>query len=308
MSLFRKKKKKHISKKVNNVLVFLLVFIIFLLVFGGICLWAVVKINEERRSAQSPESISGTESVRFDESDVRNLLIITVDDRQAQGFVLVHANPAKTLVRTLAIPRDTVVDYKTSEVRLYELVDQQGIAVARDALAKLFDIKFDNYIEISYDNIEKLVDYFESGITMKLDEDLEYHSNQLSVSISGGLRTLSPSQAVKVLRYPAWHGGRKQRADIQAEMTAALVNQYMHSSRKESSDADFSFLVNLASKTDILVSHYTSAKAGLSHLAEHNDQDLCKAISLPGEYQGSSEAIRYYAAGDIHQLLKTALG
>ena len=50
MALFEKKKKKG---RVSNAVVFLLAFILFLLVFGGLCLWAVVKINEERRANDS---------------------------------------------------------------------------------------------------------------------------------------------------------------------------------------------------------------------------------------------------------------
>lgn len=308
MALFHKKKKKHFSKRANNMLVFLLAFITFLVVFGGICLWAVVKINDERRSSEPSSSSSGSETIQFDETDARNLLIVTTDEDQPQGFVVVRTNPAKSRVTTLAVPRDTVVDYKTSEIRLYELAVQQGIPVARDAMTKLFDLKIDNYIVISYENIEKMVDYFESGIILKLDEDLDYRNDKFSVSIDGGLRTLSASQAVKVLRYPVWRGGRKQRADIQAQMTAALMNQYMRSSRQEAADDDFSFLVNLASKTDILVSHYSSAKTGLAHLAERNDGSICSAITLPGEYQGSGDAIRYYAADDIQKTLKSSLG
>ena len=306
MPLYRDKRRKQIKKQISNVMVFLLAFVAFLVVFGGICLWAVVKINEERRSAESSSSASSSEEMKFEASDARNLLIVTTDDGKAQGFVAVRADPAKSRVRALAIPRDTVVDYKTSELRLYELMEKQGITVARDALAELTGLHFDNYIVITYKNIEKLIDHFEAGVVMTLTEDLNYHDNNKTIQIDEGLRTLSASQAVNVLRYPSWQGGRKQRADIQAQMTAALINQYMLSSREEQGDRDFSFMVNLASKTDILVSHYSGAKAGLAFLAGKNKGDLCEVLSFPGSYQGSGSAIRYYAQDKIKDFLKSS--
>lgn len=294
-------------KKYNNVLVFLLVFIVFLIVFGGICLWAVINISKEHLSSTSGSPSSQFDLVKFDESDARNLLIVTTDQNQAQGFVYVRCDPAKTSIRTLAIPRDTVVDYKTSEIRIHELYQNQGITAVRDSVAKLLGIKFDNYYVISYQNIEKLVDYFEMGIIINLDENLKYSDTSFSIDIDGGLRTLTPSQVVKVLRYPAWHGGRKQRADIQAQLVAAMINQYMRPSRKNMADKDFSFIVNLASKKDILVSHFAEARDGLDFLAERNDGKICVAVSLPGEYQGSGEAIRYYVSDDIKERLPVLL-
>lgn len=289
-------------------MVFLLSFIIFLVVFGGICLWAVIKINEERRAVASSTVGTTSQAVQFDETDARNLLVVTTDQNSPQGFVIVRADPAKARILTLAVPRDTVVDYGTREVRLHELTAEYGIPVARDSISKLFNVRIDNFIEITYDNIEKMVNYFESGIIMQLNEDLDHHDESLSISIDGGLRTLTASQVVKVLRYPSWRGGRKQRADIQAQLTSALINQYMRSLRKDRADDDFSYLVNLAKKTDILVSHYISAKTGLDYLAERNDGSISSSVSLPGEYKGSGDAIRYYAADDVKKTLKAMMG
>lgn len=301
-------RKKQAAKKPNNVLIFLLVFIVFLIVFGGICLWAVIKINEERMSAASSAIIHESDLIQFDESDIRNLLVVTTDEEQAQGFVAIQSNPAKTKIRAFAIPRDTVVDDKTKETRIYEYYASNGITAARDSLAKLLGIKFDNYIVISYENVEKLVDYLEMGIVIRLDEDLNYSEGKFSVNIGGGLRTLTPPQVVKVLRYPAWHGGRKQRADIQAQLAAALINQYLRPSRKDKADKDFSFIVNLAARKDLLVSHFAEARDGLDFLSENNKEgQICKAVSLPGEYVGSGDAIRFYLPEDIKQTLPILL-
>lgn len=296
-----KRKKEH----ANNFVVFLLAFVIFLVVFGSICLWAVIKINQERQSASEIPSEQSTDAVRFDDSDARNLLIVTVDNNTAQGFVAVRFNPVKARIRALAMPRDTAVDYKAGEIRLYELYDSRGASATVESLSSLTGIKFDNYLAITYENIGGLVEYLESGVILTLDENLEYNDDNLSINMSGGPRTLSANQVIDVLRYPAWRGGRKQRSAIQAQIISALINQYMRESRLKTADNDFTFTVNHAMKTDILISHYKNAKEMLGFLAKLNNGDICTALTLPGEYRGSKDAIRYYTPDDIKEILKS---
>ena len=306
MALWEKKKTK---RRMSNALIFLLAFIVFLLVFGGLCLWAVVKINEERLAGES-SAVSGFESSRtvsFTQEDARNLLIVTVDNDQAQGFVAVRADPALTKLGAAAFPRDMVVDYETSEIRLYELYARQGIAATRTALEKTSGVTFDNYAVITYDNVAKAVDHFEAGLIFNLPEDLDYRDDSLTIRMTGGLKTLTSSQVVDILRYPSWHGGRKQQANVQAQIVAALINQYMTEARAGQADGDFSTLVNLV-KSDILVSHYTAAKPGLAYLASRNSGGICQVLEVRGEYQGSGDALRFYADEPVVDRLKELFG
>ena len=306
MALWEKKKKK---RRASNLLVFLLAFVIFLVVFGGLCLWAVVKINEERLAGESSAAsgFSTSETVTFTQQDARNLLIVTTDGGQARGFVAVRADPSRTRMGAVAFPRDMVVDYGTSEIRLYELYAQEGIAVTRTALEESSGVTFDNYAVITYDNIQKAVDHFESGLIFQLNEDLDNEGDGLSIQLKGGLKTLSSAQVVSVLRYPNWHGGRRQQAQVQAQVAAALINQYLRASRSAQADADFSALVNLV-QSDILVSHYTAAKPGLDYLASRNDGEICQVLTVEGEYQGSGDALRFYAEGQVIDQLKSLFG
>ena len=59
----------------NNVVVFLVVFILFLIVFGLVCLWAVLKLNEERlqQSGSNTASQGSLSAVQYTEADARNL-------------------------------------------------------------------------------------------------------------------------------------------------------------------------------------------------------------------------------------------
>lgn len=228
MALGQKKKR---TKRLSSLAIFLLAFVLFVTVFGGLCLWAVVKINEQRRVGAGDSSsapISTDPAATFTEEDARNLFLVTVDT-DAQGFIVVRTDPANTRIRTLAIPRETTVDVGTSQTRMFELYASGGATATRDAAAKLLGMEFQNYAVLTYSNTEKLLKKLDGGLIFTLPEDLDYQnpSTGATLKLTGGSRNLTPSQVVDVMRYPNWHGGRKQQADIQAQLTAALINQYM---------------------------------------------------------------------------------
>lgn len=303
MATINPKKKR--KGKVSSVVVFLIAFLLFLVVFGGLCLWAVMKINQERRPGTS-SAASAQSTVAYTQEDARNLFLVTTDGA-AQGFLAVRADPANSRIRILAVPRDTTVDVGTSQQRLYELYADQGVQKAQSVVGSLLNLEFDNYAVITYDNIERWINQLGDGLEFTLPENLEYEDaeSSYSINLAGGPRVLTASQTVRVLRYPRWHGGRKQQADIQAQLLAAMINQYFLSSRDL--EADFDNFIGLL-QTDIKVSHFVSAKPMLEYLASRNTGELAAAVSLEGSYVGSGDNIRFELADDAVSRLRTVLG
>lgn len=303
MATINPKKKR--KGKVSSVVVFLIAFLLFLVVFGGLCLWAVMKINQERRPGTS-SAASAQSTVAYTQEDARNLFLVTTDGA-AQGFLAVRADPANSRIRILAVPRDTTVDVGTSQQRLYELYADQGVQKAQSVVGSLLNLEFDNYAVITYDNIERWINQLGDGLEFTLPENLEYEDaeSSYSINLAGGPRVLTASQTVRVLRYPRWHGGRKQQTDIQAQLLAAMINQYFLSSRDL--EADFDNFIGLL-QTDIKVSHFVSAKPMLEYLASRNTGELAAAVSLEGSYVGSGDNIRFELADDAVSRLRTVLG
>lgn len=292
-----KHQKKRRKTTASNAVVFAVTFLVFLVVFGGLCLWVVVRMNEEKRSNDASSGatnlLSNHAAAAFTAEDARNLLIITVDEGQAQGFVAVRMDPAGTSMRAAAFPRDMVVEQEAEEIRLYELYAAQGAAATRDALAEATHCVLDNYAVITYPAIKDTVDYYENGLIMEFSESLEYKDDTLNIQLPAGHQYLTSSQVLDVLRYPAWRGGRKQRADIQAQVVAALINQYMREARIAKADEDFSAMVNHLLTTDIRRQHFHAARAGLDYLAGQNTGALCTTKSVAGSYVGSGDALRF---------------
>ena len=294
--------------RLSSLAVFLLVFLVFLLVFGGLCLWMVGKINQERRgTASAPETASDSSlAVVFTAEDERDLFLVTVDDT-AQGFVVVHADPANARIRTLSIPRDTLVETGTSQKRLFEVYASDGVRKAQDAVSRLLGLSFDNYAVITYDKAEKLLGQLDKGVLFTIPEDLDYQSDTPgeSIHIPGGLTSLTASQAISVLRYPSWNGGRKQQADVQAQLTSAVINQYLVAGRDL--QKDFDTFVG-AAQSDIKISQFLEAKPGLEYLAARNTGGICASVSLDGQYTGSGEAMAFQMAEDAPAKLEAVFG
>lgn len=303
MASLQPKKKKH--QKLNSVIVFLIAFVLFLLVFGGLCLWAFVRINEERRGeASEPASVVSQAGPVFTEEDAGNLLVVTVDDSAARGFIVVHSDPLNTRIRTLAVPRETAVDVGTEQQRLFELYAKQGVQEAEAAVGRLLGLEFGNYAVITYENVEKYISRLSDGLIFTLPEDLNYQDpeGKASIKLEGGPRTLTASQVVNVMRYPNWYGGRKQQADVQAQLLAALINQYLLPARDLQSD--FETLTGVI-QSDIKISHFTKAKTGLEYLASRNTEGaICSSVSLEGSYVGTGEAIRFEMADSANSSLR----
>ncbi len=155
---------------------------------------------------------------------------------------------------------------------------------------------------MTYANVEKLLQYFDSSLQFTLTEDLDCRDGEYFIKMSSGRYTLTPKQAVDILRYPSWqHKGLQQQADIHAEILAALVNQYMTAERENKIETDFSKIAELA-KTDIRISHFTGYRESLRALAKANGGAVCVPVSLEGRYVGSGEDKRFAADGAAEQM------
>lgn len=311
MSAFKSdQKKKNRKGRISSVVIFMLVFVLFLVIFGGLCLWTVIKINEEKRRGAASSLSSTASAVSYTEADSRNLLVISEDNGQAQGFVIVRLDPANTRIRTMALPRETSVDVGTQPMCLYQLYSSQGAIATEQAVSKLMGMDFQNYAVVTYSNLEKIITYLNNGVIFTLTENLDYISEDGSyyIKLSGGRTTLTASQVVGVLRYPSWHAGRRQQAEIHSEMLSAILNQYITTSRKDVMDDDFNAIIDKVN-SDIKISHYVAMKDPLLYLASKNSgNNICSSVQVAGSYVGTGENLRFEVSLSDTGALKNSFG
>ena len=75
------------------------------------------------------------------------------------------------------------------------------MAAAQTAVGNLLGISFGHYISMTYANVEKLLQYFDSSLQFTLTEDLDCRDGEYFIKMSSGRYTLTPKQAVDILRY-----------------------------------------------------------------------------------------------------------
>lgn len=291
------------KKRVSGVLVFLLAFLLFIVVFGGISLWAVYRINRERTAAASSLSSAAVTTAAYLPEDARSLLIALTDEEQLEAFVVLRSDPANTRMRTLALPRETEMEYGIEQLPLSELYRKHGIRETEEAISKMFGLSFDNYAVLSYDGLKNMINYLENGVVFTITENLQYSSEEYSIDMKGGVRTLTADQVLDVLRYPNWSSGS---AVVHAQMIAAVINQYVTEYRSQRLEEDFKKFSNLCSTSDLYMQNYREAADGLQFLAMRNKSaSICSAIQISGKYVVSSNAVRFIPDDDAAQKLRS---
>ena len=95
----------------------LVVFVLFLAIFGGVCLWAFIDNRLPPDSVSS--AASGEDASPFTAADVRWLFVAAQDGTEPRGFVAVRADPENGRIHAVAVPRETEVADGTTLIRLW---------------------------------------------------------------------------------------------------------------------------------------------------------------------------------------------
>lgn len=285
----------------------LLLFILFFVLFGGLSAWVIWSMSREAAREADTAPITTAVQDTFTEADARTLLLITEDEGEAQGFVLVRFDPASNRMRTLALPRETVIAQSgKKEKRLYELYATQHGAGMEPYIEQLTGFPLDYYAVLSYDGLEDLLNLAQDGLTFTLPENLKYDMAGYTIQIGGGIQVLTATQVTDVLRYPAWNGGRPQRAAVQAQVISACINQYFTADAMQD-DRGYEACV-AAADTNVLRDAYYASREALAAVASRNEGDVCQSLTISGEYKGDSSNTRFYLDTSINPAVRSAFG
>ena len=281
------------DRSVRNSVVFLVTFLVFLLVFGGIMFWGVTEFwRQTKEPAPTPEDTPVTPVVSPD----YRLLLVTEEAGEAGGFVVLSAEPSKGRVQVVPLPRETVVTEGVTQSRLFELYKTADMPALTQTVGELLDWEIDHWAVITYENVERLVTYLGDGVIYTLKESISYQAaGGNTVHMKSGARTLSATQVTDLFRYDAWHSGRRGRADIQGDVLAAILDQYFVAGRFDEADTDFHQIINWV-RSDILTSDFAAARADLLTLARNNQHDLCTTRRPAGEFVGVGADMRFEIA------------
>lgn len=287
------------TRAMRSSVAFLVTFIIFLVLFGGVMAFGVSEFWRQSRQneAEPSEPTAPTSSAPgFTSTDTRRLLLITEENGAAQGFILLSAEPASARIRATALPRETAVTVGTTQTRLFELYRSSGTKAVTERVSALLGVSVDNTAVITYEGIRRLVTYLGDGVIFTLPETVSYeNADGVTVTMKSGARTLSATQVTDLLAYSDWNGGRRTQAQMQGALVAATINQYLLPSRFDERDTDFQAIMSFW-RSDILASQFATARDGLLFLARRNQNDICTLTVPAGEFVGTGDAVRFEPA------------
>ena len=289
-------KRKQKTSRGGSGMAFLITFVVFLLIFGGIMVWAVNEYLDQSKPPEAPAPAPSVTDPPAAPAQIRRLLLITEDGGQARGFVLLSAEAAAGRIRVIPLPRETVTTDRTTQSRLYEVYAAEGVPAVIEQVETLTGLSVDHYAVMTYANVQKLVTYLNDGVIFTLPEAVSYQTADGStVHMKSGARTLSSTQVTDLFRYTEWHSGRRGQANIQGQLIAALIDQYFVAARFDENDTDFKAIINLT-RSDLLVSDFNAARPDLLTLAKHNNRNICVLSYPKGEFVGVGEDMRFEAA------------
>lgn len=286
------------KRAMRSSVVFLVTFAAFLVLFGGVMIWGVSEYWRQSNQNETPVTpttppTGAAASAGFSAADTRRLLLVVEENGAAQGFVLLCAEPAAARMRATPLPRETAVLVGTTQTRLSDLYRTGGTAAVREPVEALLDTTVDHTAVITYEGIRRLVTYLGEGVIFTLPEAVNYTAaDGTAVTMKSGARTLSAAQVTDLCAYDQWSGGRRMRAEMLGELTAAIINQYWRPARFDERDTDFQAIMGIW-RSDILASQFAAARDGLLFLAQRNQNDICTVQKPTGEFVGAGDAVRF---------------
>lgn len=274
-------------------LVFLVTFLLFLAVFGGVMIWGVGEYWRQTRPAENVSPSAGEQTPAAPRDRTHRVLVITEEGGEARGFTVLSAEGAAGRVRVIPVPRETAVTDGVTQTRLFEYYKTADIAAVTDRVGEMLGLSLSHYAVITYPNLRRLIGHFGEGVIYTLGEPVSYVAEGgAPVSMKAGVRTLTAAQATDLLKYTGWHSGRRGTAAVQADILAALINQYLVPGRFDENDRDFAAVIGFC-QSDVLTSQFASARGDLLALAKINQMDLATVVFPHGEYVGVGDEMRF---------------
>lgn len=296
---------KKAKKKWSSTTIFVFAFVLFIVVFGVAAAWLATHMQPADSDRSTGLTAGAPDEPTFTEKDARSLLLITTLGNEAQNFLVLRMDPAHAEIQVVSLPRETSVTVGTSTSRLFELYEtgtRTDIAAIQESVGAVLRTSIDHYAVASFDEVEDIVAYCGGQLVFTIPEEMRYTDAESTyLRLSPGEQILSGIQVANILRYPVsyWSGGHAQHARVPAELFGALIDQNLTPDGEKTGDTVFKEIIRLLSANDLLISHYYQAQEGLAYLAEQNDGQICRIVTVQGEYVGKSDPLTFYPADDV---------
>lgn len=160
--------------------------------------------------------------------DVYTCLLLGVADQGGSDTIMLGMfDTAAKRASLISIPRDTVVRYNGSYIKINASYSYGGVEAVRECVSQMLAVPIDYYVKVNLRAFREIVDEID-GVDFNVPVDMNYDDpvGNLSIHIKAGYQHLNGKQAEGVVRCRSCYANADiGRAATQRAFLAALAKQ-----------------------------------------------------------------------------------
>lgn len=306
---YSNKRRKHSLRR--SVLRGVIIALVVVLVCGGVAfaMWINnVQTRMNNRQVITPElqqSLADTtqDSTPSEPNDPYYVLLLGTDGRpgetdyRADTIILARIDPPNKRVTLLSIPRDTMVEWKGTTMKINGVHTYDGAAGMVQIVSEKCGVQISHYAEIAFDGLATLTDAM-GGVTVDVDQHMKDTENFDEVTeLEPGIQTLDGEQALFYCRCRHFPDGDYTRMRHQRTFIKAMLNQLLATN-------DPTKIVSLVDATadvittDLSVSDIVSLVSEMVGMDTENDIYTAYVPSEPKDVDGVAYVVANWDALD----------
>lgn len=306
---YSNKRRKHSLRR--SVLRGVIIALVVVLVCGGVAfaMWINnVQTRMNNRQVITPElqqSLADTtqDSTPSEPNDPYYVLLLGTDGRpgetdyRADTIILARIDPPNKRVTLLSIPRDTMVEWKGTTMKINGVHTYDGAAGMVQIVSEKCGVQISHYAEIAFDGLATLTDAM-GGVTVDVDQHMKDNENFDEVTeLEPGIQTLDGEQALFYCRCRHFPDGDYTRMRHQRTFIKAMLNQLLATN-------DPTKIVSLVDATadvittDLSVSDIVSLASEMVGMDTENDIYTAYVPSEPKDVDGVAYVVANWDALD----------
>ena len=203
------------------------------------------------------------------------LVAVTNDDKSHTLFLnMVCVDMGEKIIRVVPID-DNISDSSTGK-SCGELVCSDGMVSTVNTLNSYYSIEIERYVLLTESSFKSLFRYM-GDITINLDEDIEYDTEDMFLELNRGENILSSDKTYKYMKYICEKYSGYEKSQRTAEIIVAAFSSFYTTERFSSADNTFSDIINYC-ETDITIVDYTNTKEKLQYLLPQSSKEKLKVF------------------------------
>ena len=236
---YSSKRRKRTTRR--NILRGIAIALVVVLVGGGTAaaLWINgVQNRMNNRQVITPElqqslASSSDDNTPAEPNDPYYVLLLGTDGRpgetdyRADTIILARIDPPNKRVTLLSIPRDTMVEWKGTTMKINGVHTYDGAAGMVQIVSEKCGVQISHYAEIAFDGLSTITDAM-GGVTVDVDQHIKDTENFDDVTeLQPGVQTLNGAQALFYCRCRHFPDGDYTRMRHQRTFIRAMLNQLL---------------------------------------------------------------------------------